>query len=101
MLKVFTNHVNYFAACSLRIDCLPNICRIAIQRLEITKNDLRQRIAKEVFSLYDFLHGLYCNIRFITFIIFYDRHGAMLFYKVAWREGSRLYMRDAWPLNKM
>lgn len=26
------------------------VCRLAIQRLEITKNDLRHRIAKEVVS---------------------------------------------------
>lgn len=69
--------------------------RLAIQRLEIAKNDLQHRIAKEVafFFIKPFNGGSKKLLLLLTELTIYCRLEEMQFYKLAWREGSKLCMR--------
>lgn len=75
--------------------------RLAIQRLEIAKNDLQNRIAKEVSE--ECAHVL-INLVLVascSLIVKSLRLGGMQFYKQVWKEESKRYMNADWLWNRM
>lgn len=89
---------SYLFAYTESSNCKSKIYRLAIQRLEVTKNDLQIRITKEVSKekTYAYQTIIPCKLTW-----YHSRLEVMQSYRKVWKEENKHYMSVAWLWNRM